>query len=363
MANVFVTLAESGEVRPGVAQGAAAVLPPSPIELNLLLEWPQRSRPQWTGIFAASIALHLIVFFFAVQMPSLANRVEPQRTVIVHRIPLYLPPDVMTQRAPNRQKLSKQIDLADLLASRQSHAEPAAPRPSVKHFELPKQSPAPRPLKNPPRILPEAPAVALNQPPAPLPPGSPNGISAPPPPEPSTGPFQNVGTEAPPSAHPKLAPPKSAVQAAINGLAQNANGRHLVISDDSPTEPSTGAPGVIGRREEQHAAVELQSDPQGADFKPYLRQILAIVRANWRRVIPESARMGTLRGRTVVEFVISRDGTIPKLVTADPSGSEPLDRAAVAGLSMSNPLPPLPADFKGYQIRLAFSFAYNMPAQ
>jgi TonB family protein len=109
--------------------------------------------------------------------------------------------------------------------------------------------------------------------------------------------------------------------------------------------------------------VELQTDPEGADFKPYLRQILSIVRANWRRVIPESARMGTLRGRTVLEFIISRDGSIPKLVTADPSGSEPLDRAAVAGLSMSNPLPPLPADFKGYQIRLALSFAYNMPAE
>jgi hypothetical protein len=40
-----------------------------------------------------------------------------------------------------------------------------------------------------------------------------------------------------------------------------------------------------------------------------------------------------------------------------------LDRAAVAGLSMSNPLPPLPAEFKGEQVRLAFSFAYNMAAQ
>jgi TonB family protein len=113
----------------------------------------------------------------------------------------------------------------------------------------------------------------------------------------------------------------------------------------------------------QHAAVELESDPQGADFKPYLARILAIVRSNWRTVIPESVRMGTRRGRTVVEFAINRDGSIPKLVIADPSGSEPLDRAAVAGLSMSNPLPPLPSDYKGLQVRLAFSFSYNMPAQ
>jgi TonB family protein len=154
------------------------------------------------------------------------------------------------------------------------------------------------------------------------------------------------------------------VEAAVNGLAQTGNSRRLIITDDNASEPIAGAPGSIGKLgAAQHAAVELESDPQGADFKPYLMHILAIVRSNWRRVIPESARMGTLRGRTVLEFIIDRDGSIPKMVIADPSGSQPLDQAAVAGLSMSNPLIPLPADFKGGQVRLAFSFSYNMPAQ
>lgn len=209
MANALVTLTDSPELRFQAGFGEIAViLPSSPVELNLLLEWPQRSRPQWTGIFAASIALHLILFLIAIQIPS-AVRSEPVQRVAVHHIPLYLPRDVMTQREPNRQKLSKRIDLADLLASQQSQARSSTPRPSTRHFELPKQSPAPRPLKNPPQILPEAPAVAMNQPPAPLPLGSPNGIAAPPPPAPSTSPFEDVGTQAPSSAHPKLAPPKS----------------------------------------------------------------------------------------------------------------------------------------------------------
>ena len=66
----------------------------------------------------------------------------------------------------------------------------------------------------------------------------------------------------------------------------------------------------------------------------------------------------------MVEFIINRDGSIPKLVTAESSGLDPLDRAAaIAGLSMSNPLPPLPAEYKGQQVRLAFSFAYNMAAE
>ena len=340
-------------------------LPASAVELNLLLEWPdERSRPQWAAILATSVALHFILFLLAVQLPSFVGRSEPARGVIVRHIPLYLPPDVLTQRTPNRQKLSKSIDLADLLALPQQQAERAA-RPSTKKFELPKQTAPKQTTKNSPQILPDAPQIAVNQAPGPLPPGALNGIGAPapPPPAPEHTPFQNVGSEPPLNPHPKLAPPKATIDAVINGLAQNANGRHLVISDDNPAEPLPGTPGSNGQPGAQHSAVELQSDPQGADFKPYLTRILAIVRANWRRVIPESARMGMLRGRTVLEFEINRDGSIPKLVTADSSGLEPLDRAAVAGLSMSNPLPPLPADYKGFQVRLAFSFSYNMPAQ
>jgi TonB family protein len=148
----------------------------------------------------------------------------------------------------------------------------------------------------------------------------------------------------------------------IQGSTPQSNGRQLSLSDDVPERAGPGSPGALDGSA-QHAAVELQSDPSGADFKAYLRTILSIVRTNWRKVIPESARMGTLRGRTVIEFIIDRDGSIPKLVTADTSGSGPLDRAAVAGLSMSNPLPPLPVGYKGLQVRLAFTFAYNMPTQ
>jgi TonB family protein len=326
-------------------------------ELNLLLEWPnERSGNRWTAIFTASLFAHLLLFFAAVQLPSFVRSAAPERTIIVKRIRLYTPPDLLTQKAPNRQKPAKQIDLASLLASRAAQPRTPAPAPSRKRFELPKQI-APQPIaKNaPPQIMPEPPRVAVNE----APPAAPSVAPAPSPQKP----FQDIGPASQPTAQSKIATPKSTVQAAIDEATRNAHSRDLVVSDDNPSEPAPGAPGSIGRIPAQHAAVELQSDPQGADFKPYLARILAIVRSNWRTVIPESVRMGTRRGRTVVEFAINRDGSIPKLVIADPSGSEPLDRAAVAGLSMSNPLPPLPSDYKGLQVRLAFSFSYNMPAQ
>lgn len=324
-------------------------------ELNLLLEWPNEgSGHRWRTIFAASLCAHLLLFFAAIQLPSFVRRTPPEHTVIVKRTLLYLPRDLLTQKAPNRQKPAKQIDLADLLASRASQPNRPAPRPSARRFELPKQM-APQPIAKtaPPQIMPEPPNVALNEAPP----------SPPPPPAAPKNPFQDIEPAPQRKGEPKLAAPKSTVQAAINGAARDTHNRDLVVSDDNQSEPMPAAPGSIGRAPAQHAAVELQSDPQGADFRPYLARILAIVRSNWRTVIPESVRMGTRRGRTVVEFAISRDGSIPKLVIADPSGSEPLDRAAVAGLSMSNPLPPLPGDYKGLQVRLAFSFSYNMPAQ
>ncbi len=190
-------------------------------------------------------------------------------------------------------------------------------------------------------------------------------IAPPPPPKPvpeePPGPFQNIGADEPANPHPTLAPPKINLRASAAGAPQDSESQRLDISDGSSGAPSASAPGVLGQADAQNSAIELKSDPEGADFKPYLRQILAIVRANWRRVIPESARLGTLRGRTVMEFVIDRNGNMPKIVIAEYSGSDALDRAAAAGLTMSNPLPPLPADFKGNQVRLAFSFAYNMP--
>jgi TonB family protein len=334
-------------------------------ELDLILHWEERhTLGGWLGIAALSVLLNLLVSIAVVQAPAPVASVPTERKVIVRRVPLYFPKDLLTQKAPNTRTPTKNIDLNDLLPAQASRARRAAPNPSTRHFEVPKSAPPSQTAKAAPQILPEAPRVATNQTPANLPPGAPNGLTSnipPPPAPPPDQPFQNVGSE-PMTSHPTLAVPKASVQSTIQSLSQPPNSDHLSINDDRQSQPSPAAPGIDGRTAAQHTQVELQSDPQGADFRNYLARVLAIVRGNWRRVIPDSVRMGTSRGRTVMEFIISRDGSIPKLVTADSSGSEALDRAAVAGLSMSNPLPPLPADFKGMQVRLAFTFSYNMPA-
>jgi TonB family protein len=106
--------------------------------------------------------------------------------------------------------------------------------------------------------------------------------------------------------------------------------------------------------------MQLLSDPMGVDFRPYLTQVLSAVKRYWMAVWPESARLGR-SGKVAIQFSIDRNGGVPKLVIATPSGVSSLDRAAVAAISGSIPFAPLPRNFKGDVIKLQLNFAYNMP--
>ena len=335
------------------------MVPAESPEIALLLQWqPEHSRSQRAAIYAASVAINLLILLVVSNLPAPPVSQNAGGRVVWNQTPLYLPPDMLTQKAPNTRKIKKSIDLEDLLASEKTARRAPAPKPAPAPKQ-PKQV-----AKDIPQIVAQAPPTATMPTNVPPPPGKLGGTiaPAPPPPKPSSNPFQEVGAAGTPMEHPTLAPPKSGIDAAIKALAQDSSARDLTVTDDQPSrQQSLGNLGSVSNAPAQHAAVELKSDPQGADMRPYLTRILAIVRANWRTVTPESARLGTRRGCTVMEFAIDRSGNIPKMVVADSSGSDPLDRAAAAGLMMSNPLPPLPSDYRGMQIRLAFSFSYNLP--
>ena len=95
------------------------------------------------------------------------------------------------------------------------------------------------------------------------------------------------------------------------------------------------------------------------DFGPYLARVVYIVRRNWYSVIPESARLGE-KGRVAIVFEILKDGSVPQLRLVASSGSDALDRAALASIRASIPFPPLPEEFTGNHLVLQFIFLYNM---
>ncbi|MBL8209244.1 MAG: TonB family protein [Bryobacterales bacterium] len=319
----------------------------------------------------ASVVLHLLVGVYLWNAEFTATPLRPSQFPDLSArsvTKLVVPADILkelTQKAPNTKTPAKEFDVQSLI-----------PRPEAKKMTtppVPARSPQPR-SGVPQPSLPDAPQIATSAAPPSItpPPGLGESNTAPPPPPPAenakpkisfetvtaagTGYGNRSGGASQPKAN--IPQPKSGVQEAVAAVARRRGGG-VVVGDDADPAPSLGeslsqqaAPGKMG------SSLELLSDPQGADFRPYLLRVLAAVRRNWFAVIPESARLGR-RGRVVIQFAIARDGNVPKLVIAVPSGAEPLDRAAVAGISASNPFPPLPLDFKGDQIRLQLSFAYN----
>ena len=334
---------------PAQRSAPAQPLPPSDYPLELAMEWHgAHSNRQFLIVGASSVLLHFIAFLLALKIPSLVQPNLPERVMVEHRTPLYFPRE-LTQKAPNRNKPTKEIDLASLIASQKDQQQQhASPNPSVRHFEPPQNVGAAQTNKTP-RIMPDAPNLTNNQAPADVSAGALNGLSAaPPPPNANASQFQTAGNQtAPKLAQPKAPPPPPGV---VRPGASNEN----------QSTPAPALPGLAGQTGNQHAAIELLSDPHGADFKQYLEQILTIVRANWQRVRPRDARW---HARSIVQFVISRDGNIPKVSVAETSGITQLDIAASTSIMMSKPLPHLPVEFTGEQVTLRFIFDYNMPNQ
>ncbi len=144
---------------------------------------------------------------------------------------------------------------------------------------------------------------------------------------------------------------------AIKRAAQAAMSGH-------PTEASPGAGGSSAQFQNYHPnfsseAPIILSDTMGVDFGPYLGRVVYVVRRNWYQVIPDPARLGE-KGRVTIVFEILKDGSVPQLRVVATSGSEPLDRAALAGIRASVPFPRLPEEFKGNRLVLQLIFLYNL---
>jgi TonB family protein len=165
---------------------------------------------------------------------------------------------------------------------------------------------------------------------------------------------QSIGVPPKPPAAPKQ-PKDAAPKTDPLRQALRAGGGGVTVGD--LTEDSPRVPGIEPSPCNDCSALQLLSDPNNIDFKPYLLQVLAVVKRHWLLVIPDSARTGR-RGMVVLKFAIDSHGAVPQLEFTAPTGTD-FDRAAIAGISASVPFPPFPAGFHGDQIRLQMAFAYN----
>jgi TonB family protein len=340
-------------------------------ELHLLLahdgadDWRR-----WRSAAMVSAIAHVILITALLLMPESKMRVY-ERAPVIHITHLYIPTD-LTQKAPNKGKLSKELSVESI----PPHALVKAPAPAAAVKQVPKPAPLPAPqiakvepkplVVEPPKVEPpkiEAPKLQPDTQPT----DQTAKINAPPPSaQPPKLAMENVAPPPPPSRGANQGRPlggllsTNPVDSAMRDLTHGgaAGGRQSVVDNGADIggaglnlPPSAGRP---------RSNLELRSDPLGVDFRPYMLQVLAAVRRNWFAVYPEAARLGQ-RGEVVLEFAIAKQGLVTKVIFSSESGAKALDQSAVAAISASNPLPPLPTDFKGDRIVLRMTFQYNMP--
>lgn len=342
-------------------------------ELHLLAGPKPVDSRHLIAMAAGSIVIHIILLTFFFSLPEV---VPPKRSPILtsdlHKaVHIYMPRIFeATQKDPNLNKVVRpELDVRSELETPKSQAPKYRP-------PQPAPGPVPRPVSvpTPPVVEPPKVQIATSQlpplPPTIAPPAPLNGITpqASPPPA-SSKPkiaFENVSPPTPVKVNglpdPRLLMQRAAMDRIREETAPRATGGGGVTVGDVGDELNdlsranqTQSKGKVGSN------LQLLSDANGYDFKPYLMKVLAAVRRNWTTYIPESAHMGGRRASVLIQFIIDRSGGVPKLVIASSSGMEAYDRAAISGITASTPFTPLPADFKGDQIRLQLSFSYNAP--
>ena len=335
---------------------------PIDVELHLLTDWSDPgagARHRKAAIL--TIAIHVLVVVALFTLPGLEG---PRQAIERTFTPLIEPPTELTQKAPNRSKVMAEFEVRsspERPRVEMPQAPPAAPHEKPRPMVMP-SAPAAKAAASPP--LPEAPKIDTTKAPPKL--ELPQPAQVQPQIQVAEQPkiaLENVAPAAPPGQVTGRVPiPRSSLSEAIQDVARGGGfGGRIAVGDPGASDPfayggirQSPTPGV------PLANVELKSDAMGVDFRAYLVQVLAAVKRNWTAVMPESVKLG-LRGHVSIQFAIGRAGAVLKLVYAEQSGSRPLDEAAVAGISASNPFPPLPTEFKGERIVLQLNFAYNMP--
>jgi len=100
---------------------------------------------------------------------------------------------------------------------------------------------------------------------------------------------------------------------------------------------------------------DIQFDDKGIDFNPWLRRFIAQIKRNW--FVPQAAMMQ--HGHVVIQFNVSRNGTIADVRIVQSSGIPPFDTAAFNSLKLSNPTVALPPEYPDDKAFFTVTFHYN----
>jgi TonB family protein len=306
------------------------------------------SRSRQREAFWISVIVHILLIIVILNANRLAKYLPMQSVVrlspedIAKRKQLTyleLPPDLQKPKHVNSNVISDKDRMAAartpkvqtkpfLDSTRPGITAPRAPQPQLRPAPQQAQNPAPQqaqPAPPPPQQQPQQNPVAKLEPP-------PQQVRKP-----------NFNT-------PDLSAGTAIEQAARAAMANRSYGG---ISGDNGLNQGRTAPHAMEN-------MDILTDTMGVDFGPYLQRVLHDVKENWYRVIPESAEPPiSKKGKVAIQFLILKNGTVGGMKLEGASGDIALDRAAWAGITGSNPFPPLPSEFPGQYLGLRIYFFYN----
>jgi TonB family protein len=118
-------------------------------------------------------------------------------------------------------------------------------------------------------------------------------------------------------------------------------------AESAPAETRAGSPAKVG------SGSKVRVDDEDFKFAYYLEIIKERISGNWSPPPTGGSPEGVM---STVYFKISRDGKVSDIEIEDSSKFDLFDRSATRAVSLSSPLPPLPAGFKGNWLGVHFEF-------
>ena len=95
----------------------------------------------------------------------------------------------------------------------------------------------------------------------------------------------------------------------------------------------------------------------GDRYGTYVNSITRAISNNWLKSLVDASVQKA--PRVYLSFTIGRDGTVSDVEVKQSSGNPSLDRSAKRAVLASNPLPALPADYRGGSISVSFYLEYS----
>ncbi len=329
------------------------------VETDVLVSGEPRLLPEKQGRInwdllapAVSIVFHVLLILFILTLPGmLAPYITNPAQEAMNQQKLgyiFLPKNLreVPKPKPEPQKPSDKIRI-DLGALKRL----APPKPEVSPQQGPVSQPAPhvQPPQPPPGVQ-----TAENRP-----------QTQPQPPKPKPE-LESVTRDNPTPTIPRPnMNPGALLQQSIRAAERHSQAPGYGFHDSIPAPPQLpGGPGQQGGPGPGYlsGSVQILTPTDGVDFTSYIARLLAIVKRNWEAVMPESVMLGD-KGSVMLRFRILRNGDLPsgEPVLELTSGKTPLDRAAEAAITASNPFDPLPTAYTRPYLELRIVFLYNLP--